>query len=45
MVGEKQGSGKIAEIKHSQFMSNQLVASVKGLGPQSRLQRKKLVFF
>lgn len=45
MIGEKQGKRGSAKSKHSPFMSSQLAASVKGLGPQSRLQRKKLVFF
>lgn len=44
MGRKKEGEGS-AESKHSPFMSSQLAASVEGLGPQSRLQRKKLVFF
>ncbi|KAK9538732.1 hypothetical protein VZT92_003884 [Zoarces viviparus] len=40
--GKKEGSAK---SKHSPFMSSQLAASTEDLGPQRRLQRKKLVFF
>lgn len=39
---EREGSAK---SEHSPFMPSQLAASVEGLGPQSKLQRKKLVFF
>ena len=42
---KRKGEGS-AKSKHSPFMSSQLAASVEaGLGPQRRVQRKKLVFF
>lgn len=44
MGRKKEGEGS-AKSKHSPFMSSQLAASIEGLSPQSRLQRKKLVFF
>lgn len=45
MDGRKRKGGGSAKSKHSPFMSSQLAASMEGLCPQSRLQRKKLVFF
>lgn len=44
-VGRKREGEGSAKSKHSPFMSSQLTADIEGLCPQSRLQRKKLVFF
>lgn len=44
-LGRKRKGEGSAKSEHSPFMSSQRAASIKGLSPQSRLQRKKLVFF
>lgn len=44
-LGRKRKGEGSAKSEHSPFMSSQWAASIEGLSPQSRLQRKKLVFF